>query len=124
MGRELGKLHHGHRGVLRARFEKCSERQYRAHFSGTFFKFIPFRYTVTLNAVPDGDQLILSGSSYLGRLVGTFHYQGTASDTCFRADYSSCKDRVVFRLSRVCCGRLVHSPAGSSTGGGFRECAD
>jgi hypothetical protein len=52
-----------------------------------------------------GDQVTLSGSHYLGRMFGTFTYTATATDCNFTANYSSCKDNGVFKLSRVsgCC---------------------
>ena len=93
----------GHHGPLRGNFTACGENQYQVTFSGRFFKLFPFRYSVTLDVVEDkGDSVVLSGSSFLGRMFGTFTYSATASDGQFNASYSSCKDSGYFRLSKCC----------------------
>jgi hypothetical protein len=92
----------GHTGPLRANFLRLNESQYQVDFSGRFFKLIPFRYSVVLNAVDDGDTVRLSGDNYLGRRYGWFHYEAVVSGDCFTADYSSCKDDGQFRLTRCC----------------------
>jgi hypothetical protein len=92
----------GHAGPLRAEFTRCSPTQYRVAFQGRFFKILPFRYSVTLDVVEDcGDRVVLAGSSFLGRLFGTFTYHATADACHFTADYRSKKDSGEFRLSRV-----------------------
>jgi hypothetical protein len=96
----------GHKGPLNATFCKLDESRYRVEFTGRFFKLIPFRYEVTLNVVgSDGDTVTLSGSSYLGRMFGTFTYHATATGCDFVANYSSCKDRGKFVLHRACACR-------------------
>lgn len=91
----------GHSGLLRARFTKCNESQYQVDFSGRFCKLLPFRYSVTLDVVEDcGDRVTLAGSSYLGRLFGTFGYTATADDSTFAAQYTSKKDNGRFDLRR------------------------
>ncbi|MFM8890678.1 MAG: hypothetical protein ACKOTB_03470 [Planctomycetia bacterium] len=92
----------GHKGPLFATFTRCGEGEYRVKFTGRFLKVVPFRYSVTLTVVEDhGDSVTLAGSSYLGRLFGTFSYQATADGCSFRADYSSAKDSGTFRLTRA-----------------------
>lgn len=93
----------GHHGKLRATICKVDDSRYCARFSGTFFRVIPFRYATMLAASDDGKSVTLSGSSYLGRLMGTFHYDGSADDCNFTMNYSSCKDHGVFRMARVSC---------------------
>ena len=91
----------GHAGPLQATFTRCGEAEYRVTFTGRFLKVIPFRYTVTLTVVEDrGEELVLAGTSYLGRLFGTFSYRATATDGRFTADYTSKKDDGVFRMTR------------------------
>lgn len=91
----------GHQGPLRAEFTQCGADAYRVTFTGRFFKLIPFRYTVTLDVVSeDADGVVLAGSSYLGRMFGTFSYRATADECRFTANYSSKKDSGVFRLTR------------------------
>jgi hypothetical protein len=92
----------GHAGPLRATFTPCGDGRYAVDFAGRFFKILPFRYSVTLRVVEDcGDQIALAGSSWLGRLFGTFRYRATATDCSFEACYSSQKDSGVFRLQRA-----------------------
>jgi hypothetical protein len=95
----------GHQGVLRATITRIDDSRYCARFSGTFFKVIPFRYSTVLNAVDHGDSVTLSGSSYLGRLMGTFCYDGSATDCRFTMSYRSQSDCGVFQMCRVagCC---------------------
>lgn len=91
----------GHSGPLRATFTPCGEGRYAVEFAGRFFKILPFRYSVTLCVVEDrGDGVTLAGSSFLGRLFGTFTYRADASDCHFEARYTSKKDAGVFRLDR------------------------
>lgn len=92
----------GHSGVLRAQFTKCGDSRYRVEFRGRFFMILPFRYSVTLNVVEDTDECVtLAGSSYLGRLFGTFSYKARADGCSFTADYSSEKDCGKFVMRRV-----------------------
>jgi hypothetical protein len=51
--------------------------------------------------VEEGDTVRLKGSSYLGRMFGTFCYSASADACQFRADYTSKKDRGVFSLKKV-----------------------
>lgn len=92
----------GHTGPLRATFVRLNESQYQVDFAGRFFKLIPFRYSVVLNAVDDGQTVRLSGDNYLGRRYGWFHYEAVVTGDCFSADYSSCKDDGQFHLTRCC----------------------
>lgn len=108
----------GHHGPLKATFTRCDEVNYSVRFSGRFFKLIPFRYTTTLTVVEESaDGVRLTGSSYLGRLMGTFSYNASATDTDFVAGYSSCKDQGQFVLRRVCCCQCQ-----SCAGGGCNGC--
>lgn len=92
----------GHSGPLRATFTPCGEGRYSVDFAGRFFKILPFRYSVVLQVVEDtGDEVTLAGSSFLGRLFGTFTYRATADACHFTADYRSKKDCGMFRLRRT-----------------------
>jgi len=92
----------GHTGPLRADFTRCSTSQYRVDFAGRFFKILPFRYSVTLDVVEEcDDRVVLAGSSFLGRLFGTFTYQATADGCRFSAEYRSKRDAGMFRLIRA-----------------------
>lgn len=90
-----------HNGPLTATFCKISSTQYQVNFKGRFFKILPFRYSVVLNVVSDDGRTVhLRGSSYLGRMFGTFYYHATVTNNCFSASYSSCKDRGWFKMTR------------------------
>lgn len=92
----------GHAGPLHAEFTRCGEGRWRADFSGRFFKVFPFRYSVTLCVTEDrGDEVVLAGDSWLGRLFGTFTYRARATARSFDACYSSRKDRGAFHLERA-----------------------
>lgn len=91
-----------HHGPMKATFVKCGESSYQVAFRGRFFGVLPFKYDVTLNVVENNDETVtLSGSNYLGRMFGTFTYTATATDCQFNADYDSCKDNGVFKLTKV-----------------------
>ena len=93
----------GHNGLLRGSFCRVSEYAYRVDFSGRFFKLFPFRYSVVLNVVEDrGNYVRLQGSSYLGRMFGTFYYDATIVGCQFNAAYTSCKDNGTFHLTKLC----------------------
>lgn len=91
----------GHHGPMQASFCRLDDTHYRVEFKGRFFKIMPFRYTVVLNVVEDCcDRVKLEGSSFLGRLMGTFCYEATATDCQFTANYSSKNDFGKFELHR------------------------
>jgi hypothetical protein len=81
---------------------KLDDGSYEAKFSGRFFKILPFRYSVVLNVLQDGDTVVLAGDQQLGRRLGVFHYDAEATCQEFVANYSSCKDCGRFVLSRCC----------------------
>ncbi len=92
----------GHKGRLRATICLLSDGRYRASFSGTFFRIVPFRYSVVLTATEIDELVRFSGSSYLGRLAGgTYCYSGTADGSKFRATYRSKKDHGKFVMRKV-----------------------
>jgi len=93
-----------HKGPLWAEFVPCGGNQYEVHFRGRFFKIMPFQYSVTMVAEERDGVVYLSGSKYLGRMVGTFSFNAAATDKCFNANYSSCKDSGQFKLSRCSYG--------------------
>ena len=92
----------GHRGPLRCTLTRIDSSTYRADFSGRFLKIVPFRYSVNLAVIQDGDTVILSGTHTLGRRLGDFTYQAEATSEDFVANYSSCKDQGRFVLTRCC----------------------
>ncbi len=93
-----------HKGPLHGTFCKISPTQYQVNFKGRFFKIFPFRYSVVLNVVSDnGHTVHLQGSSYLGRMFGTFYYRATVVGNTFNASYSSCKDNGWFKMTRCGC---------------------
>ncbi|HUE72995.1 MAG TPA: hypothetical protein VMP01_19070, partial [Pirellulaceae bacterium] len=79
----------GHTGPLNANFTRINESQYQVDFRGRFFKLIPFRYSVVLNVVEEGETVRLSGDNYLGRRYGWFHYDAVVAGDCFTANYTS-----------------------------------
>jgi hypothetical protein len=100
-----------HQGPLEAQFVRIDANRYEVFFSGRFFRFIPFRYSTIMAASENDGIVTLSGSKYLGRLVGTFSFMATATDCRFDARYSSCQDHGYFRLTR-CSYAPTCAPAG------------
>ena len=95
----------GHHGPLRATFRKVSDSSYRVTFTGRFWKLIPFIYSVNLNATPtDSGVILLTGSTALGPVMGTFRYDGHATATHFEARFTSKNDCGKFVLDRCGCG--------------------
>jgi hypothetical protein len=91
----------GHQGPMKATLTDCGEGKYRADFKGRFFKIVPFKYSVTLRVIDESEDVIqLGGSSYLGRMFGTFQYTATVTASEFKASYRSKKDSGVFTMSR------------------------
>lgn len=91
----------GHSGPLRARFREISDCQYRVTFSGRFWVVVPFLYPVTLDVTGyAADKVLLSGSSRLGPVLGTFTYSAESTATDFVATFESRNDRGSFVLSR------------------------
>lgn len=98
----------GHHGPLRCTLTRIDDSHYRADFAGRFFKILPFRYSVDLEVMQEGDLVLLAGDHTLGRRLGVFHYDAEATCTDFVATYSSCKDQGTFTLSR--CTSTCNSP--------------
>lgn len=96
----------GHHGKLQAIISKVDETHYCARFHGTFFKFLPFEYSMLLSATPAGDGFRLAGQKDLGKLAGgVYRYEGQATACDFLANYKSCKDRGVFVMRRRDCNQ-------------------
>lgn len=93
----------GHKGPLHATITKIDDTRYCARFSGKFWKLFPFRYSVILRVVEEGEVTRLRGSSYLGRLMGTFHYSATVSGCDFNATYCSKQDHGKWVMKRCGC---------------------
>ena len=90
----------GHRGRLNAHFRPVGANQYRATFTGTFAKVIPFRYGMRMNVKgQSGDTIYFGGSRSLG-VFGRFTYEACATPTYFNAQYSSRRDRGQFEMRK------------------------
>ena len=90
----------GHTGPLRARFRSTRDGNYRAVFTGTYRKVIPFVFAVKLNvAERDGERVILAGESRLP-LFGRFSYEGVGDAHQFDMQYHSRRWSGNFQLSR------------------------
>ena len=79
----------GHDGPLRGRFRATRDGNYRAVFTGTFYKVIPFVFATKLNVVEQsGDRVVFAGTSRVGGF-GRFTYHALAEGNQFNAQYSS-----------------------------------
>lgn len=99
----------GHQGPMKATITKCDDTHYKATFTGRFFGVIPFRFHAILTVTGvDGDALILSGSSNLGLMFGTFTYNARVTENCFVADFCSAKYQGRFVMHRECPSKCGH----------------
>lgn len=95
----------GHHGPLKARIRQVDEDQYRAVFTGRFFKVIPFIYPTTLERIDSPstgkDETVehLSSRQKLP-LLGTYRMQATVSEDRFQATFEGRRDSGTFDLTR------------------------
>ncbi len=91
----------GRGGRLTARVEQSDASTYHVRFTGTFFKVIPFTYSVpmTVTAVDAEGRTHLSGQSKLP-MFGNFCCNAQVTGCDFVASYSSERDSGQFILSR------------------------
>jgi hypothetical protein len=90
----------GRGGRLSARVEKIDACTYQVRFSGTFFKVVPFTYSVPMKVTGQADgRTQLSGQARLP-MFGQFCCNAEVTACDFVASYSSSKDSGQFILSR------------------------
>lgn len=90
----------GHQGPLKATFCRVDASHYKVTFRGRFFKVLPFRYSVTLRVVEEGECVRLQGCQKLGRLLGEYRYNAAANRCVFHSRYTSQDDCGYFHLER------------------------
>ncbi|HEX6985031.1 MAG TPA: hypothetical protein VF170_06620 [Planctomycetaceae bacterium] len=91
----------GHTGKLRATLTRCGANRYRCTFCGTFWKVVPFRYTVPLHVTGCRDGVVyFRASKTLPLCGGTFTCSGCATSRTLRANFSAQDDRGTFVMSR------------------------
>lgn len=92
----------GHTGPMNARFCRRCDGHYDVTFNGRFWKLIPFHYKATLMVTGYGEdgKVLLSGSHYLGPVLGTFSYNAWADHCQFVAGYCARRDNGQFVMSR------------------------
>lgn len=90
----------GHRGKLNGVLVRDDCGDYRARFTGTFWKVFPFVYPTTLSVVDCRHGKVYFRGSQNIPLLGEFCYGGHATCDTFCFHYSSRKDRGVFQMSR------------------------
>ena len=91
----------GHTGKLRAKITRCGPNRYDCTFCGTFWKVVPFRYTVPLHVTGCADgRIYFRASKKLPLCGGTFTCSGSATACSFRANFSSQSDHGVFTMTR------------------------
>ena len=90
----------GHVGPLRARFRPTRDGNYRAVFTGTFYKVIPFVFAAKLNVLgQEGGKTILAGESRVMGF-GRFSYNAVADGHNFNSQYHSGRWAGEFNLTR------------------------
>ena len=95
----------GHHGPLKARIRQVDEDQYRAVFTGRFFKVIPFIYPTTLERIHNptaGEDETVEHLSSRQKLpfLGTYRMQATVGEDRFHATFEGRRDSGTFDLTR------------------------
>lgn len=91
----------GHQGRMCARLRQVDDCTYRARFTGTFLKIIPFAYSVPMTVTgqsPDG--AVFLGSRSRLPLFGEFSTQARVDSAGMSATYWSRRDQGSFEMSR------------------------
>jgi hypothetical protein len=90
-----------HTGRLRCVMSPAGEGAYDAHFHAVYWKIFRAAYHVPLSARREGDHLVFSGESDLGKLAGgVYTYEGKATTEHFDAKYRSKYDHGRFQMKR------------------------
>ena len=91
----------GHQGRMCARLKQVDACTYRARFTGTFLKVIPFTYSVPLQVAGQGadGSVWLTGQSRLP-IFGDFTTQARVDACGVQATYHSPKDHGTFTMQR------------------------
>ena len=90
----------GHHGKLNGQLWQDGCGDYRARFTGTFWKVFPVIHPTTLNVTGCSNGTVsFRGSQNLAGL-GEFCYSGCATCCNFSFRYTSRKDRGIFQMSR------------------------
>lgn len=90
----------GHNGRLNVKLKPTRAGDYRAVFTGTFLKVVPFVYATRMTPVSrSGNATTLVSEQHLP-LVGTFRARAHVTPGSFNATYSSKNDRGTFTMSR------------------------
>jgi hypothetical protein len=92
----------GHHGRLRCILTKKNEATYDAHFKARFWKIFNASYTIPLELKPGTNgNYRLEGDRDLGKLAGgVYRYDGEATPTLFRSQYTNKYDHGTFEMKR------------------------
>jgi hypothetical protein len=92
----------GHHGSLRCVVTKSSDATYRAHYRAHYKRILRFTYVATLNATETETNgvVTLKGEANLGKILGVYTYEGTATPTNFQSIYSCKYDHGRYEMTR------------------------
>lgn len=90
-----------HTGPMNANFCLRCDGHYDVTFNGRFWKLIPFHYKTTLTVTGyENGKVYLSGSHFLGPVLGSFSYNAWSDGCQFVSSYCARKDNGQFVMSR------------------------
>jgi len=95
----------GHHGPLKARIRQLNEDEYRAIFTGRFFKVIPFVYPTKLERVDESSAGEAEAVEHLSSsqklpFLGTYRMRASVSKDRFQATFEGRRDSGTFDLTR------------------------
>src|SRR5207237_964100 len=90
----------GHGGALRCLMLRQTNSQYQARFHATYGRIFRFNYTARLEMQPHDIGWEFDGEANLGKLGGTYYYEGRATTTNLVSTYRSKYDHGIFQLER------------------------
>jgi hypothetical protein len=90
----------GHHGKLWCIMTPETNSTYRARFRATYLKVLHFTYTAHFEMKPHDTGWEFDGEADLGRLGGTYFYEGRATPTNMVSTYKSKYDNGRFELKR------------------------
>lgn len=90
-----------HTGPMNANFCLRCDGHYDVTFNGRFWKLIPFHYKTTLTVTGyENGKVHMSGSHFLGPILGSFSYNAWSDGCQFISAYCARKDNGQFVMNR------------------------
>ena len=92
--------HNGHSGSLQAIVRKLDNGQFETRYHAMYASVLSFGMQMNLTLMPTNGGWVFSGEENLGRLYGTYRYEGRATVTNFFSTYKASVDHGTFQMTR------------------------